>query len=80
MPNTLAKPQNVCKKNRYGDPDTFNNSLAGSKETFGNETLQTAADKQKRKQFCVDMPAKLEEDEFNERLVFSDEATLHTNG
>ena len=26
------------------------------------------------------MQEKLEEDEFNERLVFSDEATLHTNG
>ena len=39
----------------------------------------TAADKRKRKQFCVDMQEKLEEDEFNERLVFSDEATFHTN-
>ena len=38
----------------------------------------TADDKQKRKQFCVDMQEKLEEDEFNERLVFSDE--FHTNG
>ena len=26
------------------------------------------------------MPEELEEDEFNERLVFSDEATFHTNG
>ena len=25
--NTLAKPQKV-RKNKYGDPDTFNNSLA----------------------------------------------------
>ena len=41
-PNTLAKPQKVYKKNKYGDPDTSNDSLAGSKETFGNETLQTA--------------------------------------
>ena len=40
----------------------------------------TAADKRKRKQFCVDMQEKLEDDEFNERLVFSDEATFHTNG
>ena len=40
----------------------------------------TAADKRKRKQFCVDMQEKLEEDEFNERLVFSDEATFHMNG
>ena len=40
----------------------------------------TAADKRKRKQFCVDMQEKLEEDEFNKRLVFSDEVTFHTNG
>ena len=39
----------------------------------------TAADKRKRKQFCVDMQDKLEEDEFNENLVFSDEALFHTN-
>ena len=39
----------------------------------------TAPDKRKHKQFCVDMQEKLEEDEFNERLVFSDEATFHTN-
>ena len=41
-PNTLAKPQKVYKKNKYGDPDTSNDSLAGSKKTLGNETLQTA--------------------------------------
>ena len=40
----------------------------------------TAADKRKRKQFWVDMQEKLKEDEFNERIVFSDEATFHTNG
>ena len=40
----------------------------------------TAVDKRKSKKFCVDMQEKLEEDEFNERLVFSDEATFHTNG
>ena len=40
----------------------------------------TAADKRKRKHICVDMQEKLEEDEFNKRLVFSDEATFHTNG
>ena len=40
----------------------------------------TAADQQKRKQFCVDMQEKLTEEEFNERLVFSNEATFHTNG
>ena len=39
----------------------------------------TANDKQKLKQFCVDMQEKLE-DEFNECLVFSDEATFHMNG
>ena len=39
----------------------------------------TAADKRKRKQFCVHMQEKLE-DKFNERLVLSDEATFHTNG
>ena len=38
-----------------------------------------AADKRKRKQCCVDMQKKLE-DEFNERFVFSDETTFHTNG
>ena len=40
----------------------------------------TAADKRKRKQFCVDMQEKLEEDDSNERLVFSDEATFRANG
>ena len=40
----------------------------------------TADDKRKRKQFCVDMQEKLEEYKFNEHLVFSDEATFHTNG
>ena len=40
----------------------------------------TAADKRNRKRFCVDKQEKLEEEEFNERLVFSDEATFHTNG
>ena len=33
-PNTLAKPQKVYKKNKYGDPDTSNDRLAGSKETL----------------------------------------------
>ena len=40
----------------------------------------TADDKRKRKQFCVDMQEKHEEDEFNERIVFSHEATFPTNG
>ena len=57
-PNTLAKPQKVHKKNKSGDSDSSNDSLASTKETLGNETLQTAArsdhnvqadDKQKRK-------------------------------
>ena len=39
-----------------------------------------ADDKRKRKQFCVFMQKKLEEDEFKERIVFSEEATFHTNG
>ena len=33
----------------------------------------TVAEKQKRKHLWVDMQKKLEEDEFNERLVFRDE-------
>ena len=41
--NTLAKPQKIHKKNKHGDPDTSNDSLAGSKEMFGNETLQIVA-------------------------------------
>ena len=39
----------------------------------------TAMDKRKRKQFCVDMQEKLEEDEFMKRLVFRDEETFLTN-
>ena len=39
----LRSPKKSIKKNKYGDPDTSNDSLAGSKETFCNETLQTAA-------------------------------------
>ena len=42
-PNTHVTPQKVCKKNKYGDPDTSNDSLVGKKEAFGNETLQTAS-------------------------------------
>ena len=41
-PNTLAKSQKVYTKNKYGDPDTSYDSLAGSKEMFGDETLQNA--------------------------------------
>ena len=40
----------------------------------------TAEDKRRRKQLCVDMQKKLEEDEFMKRLVFSDESTFHANG
>ena len=40
----------------------------------------TPADKRKHKKFFVDMQKKLEDDEFNERLVFNDEVTFHTNG
>ena len=42
LPNTLANPQKIYKKNKYGGHDISHNSLTGSKETFGNETLQTA--------------------------------------
>ena len=38
----------------------------------------TADDRQKCKQFCVDMQEKLEE-EFNKHVMFSEEATFHTN-
>ena len=37
----------------------------------------TSDDKRKRKQFCVDMQEKFEEDEFMRRLVFSDEVKFH---
>lgn len=37
-------------------------------------------DKRKRKEFCVEMLDKLDEDDFDDRLVFSDEATFHTSG
>ena len=37
-------------------------------------------DREKRKQFCVAMQEKLEDEEFQKLLVFSDEATFHTNG
>ena len=42
-PNTLAKTQNIRKKNNSGNRDSSNCNLAGSKETLDNETLQTAA-------------------------------------
>ena len=40
--NTLAKPQKVRKKNKSGNPDSSSDSVAGSKEALGIETLQTA--------------------------------------
>ena len=39
-----------------------------------------ADDKQKRMQFCIDMQQELEEEQFDEKLLFSDEATFHTSG
>ncbi|XP_029636663.1 uncharacterized protein LOC115211986 [Octopus sinensis] len=36
--------------------------------------------KQKCKTFCEDMQEKLEDDNFENRPIFSDEAILHTNG
>ena len=37
-------------------------------------------DREKCKQFCVAMQEKLEDEELKKCLVFSDEATFHTNG
>ena len=37
-------------------------------------------DKPAREDFCTQMQAILEEDEFDDRLVFSDEATFHLTG
>ena len=39
-----------------------------------------ADDKRKRIQFCINMQQELEEDQFDEKLVFSDEAIFHTSG
>ena len=39
---TLLRSTQKVYKNTYGDPDTSNDNLAGSKKTFGNETLQAA--------------------------------------
>ena len=36
--------------------------------------------KRLRQQFCVGMEQQMEEDQFDEKLVFSDEATFHTSG
>ena len=37
-------------------------------------------DQKKRKQFCVDVPEKIEDEFNNNRLAYSDEATFYTNG
>ena len=37
-------------------------------------------DKRKQIQFCIDMQQELEEAQFNEKLVLSDEAIFHTSG
>ena len=42
-PKTLAKTQDVRKKNKFEKPDSSNDSLVGSKESLGTEILQTAA-------------------------------------
>ena len=39
LPNTLVKSKKVYKKNKYGDPNTSNDSLVSGKETFDNKTL-----------------------------------------
>lgn len=83
--NIFAKPQVVYKKSKSGNPDSYNDSLTCRKETPANYTLHAVAcsclkttDKQKYKQFCVDIKEKFE-DQFEE-LVFNDESTFHTNG
>ena len=37
-------------------------------------------DKPARRDFCIAMQEKLEDDGFDSRLVFSDEAAFHVNG
>ena len=39
-----------------------------------------AEDKRKRIEFCIDMQQKLKEDQFDEKLVFSNDATFYTSG
>ena len=85
--NILAKPQKVHKENKYGTLilSTTVWRVVRKHLVMKFYKLQlvqaiTADDKQKHKQFYVDMQEKPEEDEFNERLVFSDEAIFHTNG
>ena len=84
LSNTLAKPQKVHKKNKYETlilPTTVWRVVRKHlvMKLYKLQLVQaiTADDKRKRKQFCVDMQEKLEEDEFN---VFSNEATFPTNG
>ena len=36
----IEKPKEIITKNKYGNPDSTNNSLAHPEETFDNETLQ----------------------------------------
>ena len=36
----LARPKEIVTKNKSGNPDSTNNSLANSEETLDNETLQ----------------------------------------
>ena len=52
----LARPKEMFTKNKPGNPDSTNNSLAHPEETLDNDTLQgtlaqaiMAEDKQKRK-------------------------------
>jgi hypothetical protein len=40
----------------------------------------TPNDKMVRHQFCVEMQADMEDEDFIGRLVFTDEATFHVNG
>ena len=86
-PNTLAKPKKSIRRTSMETliPLTTVRRVVRKRLVMKPYKLQvvqaiTAADKRKCKQFCVDMQEKLKENEFNEHLVFSDEATFHMNG
>ena len=83
----VAKPKEIVKKNKCGNPDSTNNSFAHPEEMLDNETLQATTrsvqngrGQAKAKTFCADMQEKLEEDKLMKHLVISDKATFHTNG
>ena len=43
LPNILAKPTKVGKNNKYGNPDSFIDSLVSGKEMLIYKTLPIAA-------------------------------------